>query len=151
MATTASSNATSAQQLGLEKSPFEKQRDLLIGQVTQVCILPISPTLKFKEHGTNHYEYESSQSLCRRRHSCTNPPPARMFDYLRRSEKNLRAYLRYGGHSMKSWRKVKNYRRKTKLWKPTNESVTVESKERREGMVTMMFILSKVPLSRATL
>jgi len=39
MATTTPSNGIGAQQPSLEKSPFEKQRDILIGQITQVWAL----------------------------------------------------------------------------------------------------------------
>jgi len=39
MAGTTASNGIGAQQPSLEKSPFEKQRDILIGQITQVWTL----------------------------------------------------------------------------------------------------------------
>lgn len=41
MAATTSANATSVQQPSLDKSPFEKQRDILLGQITQVRVLPV--------------------------------------------------------------------------------------------------------------
>jgi len=50
-----------------EKTPFEKQRDSLIGQITQVSRLP-TVSLIFPEHGANNHKYEPSQPFNRGRY-----------------------------------------------------------------------------------
>jgi hypothetical protein len=57
MADVAASNGLASQQVA-DKSAFEKQRDVLVGQITQVAQIRILANRA--EHGADHHKHEPS-------------------------------------------------------------------------------------------